>query len=433
MAQENRRPDTLHLTQGQALELAYEQNYSLQIAQLEIKNKETAYRSQFGRLLPTVDLNGTYNHTLKKQRMYFGSEDSPMAKMFPEEGIEIGMTHNIQAGVRAGMPLIVPQLWASLGLSRKGVEQAVEEARSSKIKLKTQVRKAYIALLLAQNVERVLAQSLKNIQTSYEQAQEKYSRGLIAEYDLLRLETQAKNLKPELIQAQQNIHLSEMKLKILLNLGQNQMIILTDKLLDYKDYIYKNELIKARDKDLANNLLLKKIDLQSESLSAGLKTKQMSFMPSLSLNFLYNYNYANNSLDLDKSKRWSPYSMIGLTLSVPLFSGGSRYYDVRGIELQLNQLRLQRLQAQRAVSLALEQALSQLRSSREQFFASELAEVSASRGLAIAQARYENGLSSLLELNDAELSHRQAQLNLNQAIYNYLLAKYQIEELRGIE
>ncbi len=428
--------DTLQLNQKRAIEIALEQNNRLQATRLDIEQKKANRKAQLGKLLPQFDVSANYNHTLKKQRMYFGGSDdskNPMARMFPEDGIEIGMTHNIQAGVRASMPLIVPQLWTSLGLSRRAVEQAIEEARSSEIKLKSEVRKAYVGLLLAQEQASVLRKSLMNIHTSYAQAKEKYHRGLIAEYDLLRLETQAENLKPNLLQAEENCRLSKMKLKVLLNLELEQEISLQENIIDYEDYIYTQELASKEQEDLSNNPLLRKLDLQSKSLKTSLKVKRMSFMPSLSLNFLYNYNYANNSLELDKSKRWSPYSMIGVNLSIPLFSGGSRYYEVRGAKIQLEQLALQRLQAQRELSLALEQAQSQLQSAKEQFLAAEIAKRSATRGFTIAQARYNNGLSSLLELNDAELSLRQAQLNLSQAIYKYLLATYQIEELKGEE
>ncbi len=429
--QNQAKQDTIYLTQRQAVELALEQNNSLKEKRLDVSLQKVNYKSQFARLLPTLDVSANYNHTLKKQRMYFGGEDSPMSKFFPEDGIEMGTTHNIQAGVRAAMPLVVPQVWASLGLSRRAVDLALEEARSSELKLKGEVQKAYVGLLLAKEVQAVLVKSLSNIETSYAQAKEKHKRGLIAEYDLLRLETQAKNLKPELIQAEENSLLAMRKLKVLLNLPLEKELVLKEHLLDAQDFIYKEVLGDEAEQDLDANPLLRKLDLQKQSLKASLRTKQMSFMPSLSLNFAYNYNYANNSLELDKSKRWSPYSMIGLNLNIPLFSGGSRFYELKGVKLQLEQLALQRLQAEREVGLALEQTFGQLRSAKEQFFASQLARTSASRGFTIAEARYNNGLSSLLELNDAELSLRQAELNLCQAIYKYLVATYQIEELKG--
>ncbi len=428
--------DTIRLTQRQAVKLAIQENNNLKAGRLEIKRQQAGQRKQLGQLLPQANLSGNYSYTIKKQRMFFGGEDNPMARYFPEEGIEVGMTHNIQAGLHLNMPLIVPQLWSSLGLSRQAVKLAIEEARSSELKLKHEVQKSYVSVLLTEELKSVLHKSLNNLETNYTQTKEKFDRGLIAEYDLIRLSTQVQNLKPELIQAEQNSLLAKMKLKLLLNIPFETEIELIENLADfqkkiYEDLLQEGELITGTKEILASNPLLSKLDLQAESLKKTLSLKKMSFMPSLSLNFMYNYNYTNNSFQLDKAKRWSPYSMVSLNLNIPLFSGGSRYYDLKSTKLQLEQMYLQRLQAERELHLALRQAHSSLRAAKEQFIAAQTAETSATRGFSIAQARYKSGLSTLLELNDAELSQRQAQLNLSQACYNYLIAKYQIEAILG--
>lgn len=50
------------------------------------------------------------------------------------------------------------------------------------------------------------------------------------------------------------------------------------------------------------------------------------------------------------------------------------------------------------------------------------------RGYKIAQKRYDTGGGTLLEMNDAELALTQAKLNLNQSIYNYMVAKSDMEK-----
>ena len=59
-------------------------------------------------------------------------------------------------GVNAGMALIAPQLWASLKLDKEAVALAEEKAHGSKIDLVAEVKKAYMAVLLAQESLRVL-------------------------------------------------------------------------------------------------------------------------------------------------------------------------------------------------------------------------------------------------------------------------------------
>lgn len=57
----------------------------------------------------------------------------------------------------------------------------------------------------------------------------------------------------------------------------------------------------------------------------------------------------------------------------------------------------------------------------------------ANKGYKIAQKRYDTGAGTLLEMNDAELALTQAKLNLNQSIYNYMVAKSDMEKVLGQE
>ena len=49
----------------------------------------------------------------------------------------------------------------------------------------------------------------------------------------------------------------------------------------------------------------------------------------------------------------------------------------------------------------------------------------------IAEVRYKSGAGTLLELNDAETALLQARLNYSQAIYNYMVAVYSLDALKG--
>ena len=137
---------------------------------------------------------------LKKQKVYFGDmggSGSPMGSFFPDDGIEMGQTHSLQGGVNAGMALIAPQLWASLKLDKEAVALAEEKAHGSKIDLVAEVKKAYMAVLLAQESLRVLEANYANAQANYKDIANKYQHGLVAEYDKIRMETQMKKRPTE--------------------------------------------------------------------------------------------------------------------------------------------------------------------------------------------------------------------------------------------
>jgi len=92
-----------------------------------------------------------------------------------------------------------------------------------------------------------------------------------------------------------------------------------------------------------------------------------------------------------------------------------------------NQSLLARVQAESQVKSILEQAQEALERARGQ----KLAVAQAQRGFEIASAQYQEGLSSQLELTDAEVALRQSEFNYARAVYDFLVFRAQLDEATG--
>ena len=57
----------------------------------------------------------------------------------------------------------------------------------------------------------------------------------------------------------------------------------------------------------------------------------------------------------------------------------------------------------------------------------------AEKGRTIAEKRYEVGKGTILELNSSEVALTEAQLTYNQSIYDYLVAKADLDLVLGID
>lgn len=432
--------DTLRLSEAEALSVAVERNLSLKASKLGVAQARTDKRVNLSRLFPSIDLNGQYGYALKKQVVYFGGDapsggamgGNPFASFMPSDGIEMGERHNISGGLQATMPLVNLQLWESLKLDRLSVEQALEKARSSEITLRNEVRKAYLAALFAEENARVLQLSLKTMEDNLADIKLKLDRGLVAEYDYVRMRTQRDNMKPTVSQAETQVRLSKMKLLILMDYDPAQPIRLSGNLLrDYEEATIEAHLGSEVLPSLEDNNTLRTLQLTLRQLEGGIKVKRMEYLPTLGLSFNYTYNFASDQLRLSNHRRWSPSSTIGLGLTIPLFSGGSTRYGIKSLELQRRQVILQKQETERQLALQLTSLLETCRQAAEQFDSSRQAEVSARKGLEIAQVRYKSGHGTLLELNDAELALRQAELSKSQAIYNLMVAQCDYDLLLG--
>jgi outer membrane protein TolC len=457
----------LILNLDKALEIAMSENPTVKVADYEIEKKKYAQKGAYAALFPQITLGGDYQRTLKKQVMYMDGAFDIMGMMTPMfngmeqtfasqvpgyapgtlhdqiqaatpptdpsaagEGISIGRDNNWSTGFTAGMPIINTALWKSLSISALDVELSVEQARSSKIDMANQVRKCFYGVLLAGDSYRVFKESYDNAMANYLDIKSKYEQGLVAEYDLIRANVSIKNIEPNLLQAENATTLAKWQLKALLAVDLDLAIECEGRLTDFQSELFADYLSTSSDVSLDDNSSLKQLDIQTSMLRRTLEMQKLDFLPTLSLSGLYQWSAMNNDFKF-ADYRWNPYSMVGLSLSFPIFSGGSRLNKVRQTKVSISQLRLQREDAERNLQLALKQFADNMNTCVKRFDAAQKGVEQAELGYSIARKRYDIGAGTLLEVNDSELAMTQARLNFNQAIYDYMTAKSELEKTLG--
>lgn len=436
--------DTLKLDLGKALEIALSDNPTVKVANKEIQKKKYARKGSYAALFPQINFAADYNRTLKKQVMYMdgfdmaageaggtgsgngatGSTETPDLS----QGIEVGRDNNWSLGFNASMPLVNASLWKSLSISALDVELAVEQARSSKISMVNQVKKGFYNVLLANDSYWVFKESYDNAMENYLDIKKKYEQGTVAEYDLIRADVTVRNSEPNMLQALNSLALAKWQLKVLLGMDLNIPIACEGNLTDFERDLFADFL--STDTTLAGNSELKQMDLQTEQLKKTLLMEKFDYLPTLSMTGLYQWTAMNNDFKF-KNYMWNPYSMIGVSLSIPIFSGGSKFYKIKQTRVSIEQMNLQREDTERNLQLAVKQYMDEMNTCIKKFDASRKGVEQAERGYLIAQKRYDTGAGTLLELNDSELALTQARLNFNEAIYQYMVAKADLEQVLG--
>ncbi|MDE6218815.1 MAG: TolC family protein, partial [Muribaculaceae bacterium] len=130
---------------------------------------------------------------------------------------------------------------------------------------------------------------------------------------------------------------------------------------------------------------------------------------------------------------FNPYSTVGLALSVPIFSGGSKYYGVKQTQVQLLEMSLQRENLVNSLRMQVDLALDNINRQLKQISTSEESVKQAAKAHEIMQRSFEIGAASYLDLRDAELADTSAQLAYYQSIYNYLVSVSDLDLLLGKE
>jgi len=413
--------DSLIITLEQAIEIAFEESNSVKIADLTIEKSGYAKKGTYAALYPNITASGSYQRTLKKQvmAMDFGGQSME---------ISVGKWNNVNAGVSASMPLINAQLWQALKLSALDVELAVEQARSSKIAMVSQVKQAYYAVLLAQQVYNVYNDVYENAAKNFEHTEQLYNAGKTSEYEYLRAQVNVRNAEPNVFSSLAAIDLAIWQLKAVMGIDLNTKLGVAGEIDMYKDEMmaYNADLMTP---SLDNNSTLMQLNIQSQQLERTLKMTKYQYIPTLAASFAYNYIAMGD----DFKFKWNPYSVVGLSLNIPIFDGFSKHNNIKQFKASQDILQLSIEDTERNLRIALKNYNNLIDTYIKNYMAAESTLEMAQKSYDIAEKMYELGKATLVELNDAQLALVQAQLTMSQAVYNFMVTKASIEELAGNE
>lgn len=447
-AQSDTFNDTIMLSLDQCITIALCENPTIKVADMEITRMDYSKKETLGQLLPTVSFGAQYNRTLAKQVMYLnmgsssglgstGSTESGETGEVETEssssssssgGIKMGLDNSYTMGFTASMPLIAPQLWKSLKLSDSQILQTLETARQSRLSMINQVKTAYYALLLAKDSYNVILESYDNAKVTHDIYVKKHELGAASDYDVLRTSVAVKNVEPELLQAEISIKQAKLQLCLLMGMDVNVPFEPTTSLAEYEQTMYESTL--SIDRSIEQNSDLKMLDLQTQTLNDALEVQKMSWYPTLALNANYNWTSMSDGNPF-ANFRWSPYSTIGISLSVPIFQGGQRYTKIKQAEIQVNEMKFQRANLERSINMQVELAIDNIHINVKQIASCSESVNEADKAHEIMEKSFKIGAASYLDLRDSELALTRARLAYYQSIYNYLVANSDLELLLG--
>ena len=442
-----------------ALKIALAENVSVQLADLEIEKAGYSKKGTYAQLFPQVNGTGSYQRTIKKQVMYmdgmgggnmFSSMMQPIfdaleaatgqkitipegdtSSGLPTGGIEVGRWNTYSAGVTAAMPLVNAQLWKSLEVSGQEVELAVEKARSSRLEMVTQVKQAFFGVLLAKEAFEVYKSVYENAMTNFEQTQRRFNAQKASELDFTRAKTAVANAIPNVYNAESSVILALWQLKAVMGVDLDRNIDVKGELADFSGQMLR-DVTEHEDASLEYNSTMRQLAIQAEELANAVKIQQYAYLPSLNLSFSYMLNAMTNDFKFNEYQ-WTPYSFVGLSLNIPIFSGGKRWSDVKVARTQATQLQLTRLNTERQLKIAIRQYLTTMETQMKNYESSREAVALAQKAYDISAKSYQVGKNTLTDLNDAQLALTQARLAQNQAVYNFVVAKSNLEQTLGAD
>ena len=412
--------NTLTLTLDKALEIALDENPTIKVAAEEIALKKVASKEAWQSLLPEASLNGSLDHTIKAAEMKLNDMSFKMG----QDG-----SNPANAGLSINLPLFAPAVYRAMSMTKTDIELAVEKSRASELDLINQVTKAYYQLMLAQDSYEVLQGSYKLAEDNFNVVNAKYQQGAVSEFDKISAEVQMRSIKPNVISAANAVTLAKLQLKVLMGITADVDIKTDDNLTNYESMLFANQL-KEEDMSLENNTTMKQFELNMKLLEKNVKSLKTNFMPTLSMSFSYQYQSLYNPNINFFDYTWSNSSSLMFNLSIPLYRA-SNFTKVKSARIQMRQLDWNRIDTERKLNMQVVSYRNNMTASSEQVVSNKENVMQAEKAVQIAGKRYEVGKGTVLELNSSQVSLTQAQLTYNQSIYDYLVAKADLDQVLG--
>ena len=413
--------DTLTLNLDKALEIALSDNPTIKVAEEEIALKKVSHKEAWQNLLPEASISGTMSHTITAPQFSIGDQTVKMGK---------DKANTATGTLNISLPLFAPAVYRAMSMTKTDIELAVEKSRASKQDLVNQVTKAYYQLMLTQDSYDVLQKSYKLAEDNYNIVNAKYRQGTVSEFDKITAEVQMRSVKPSVISAGNAVTLSKLQLKVLMGITADVDIKIDDSLAAYEGVVFANQLDNTVHEGLVNNTTMKQLELNRLMLQKNIKSLRTNFMPTLGLGYSYQYQSMNNDSWNVFNYNYGSSSSLVFSLSIPLYKA-SNFTKLKSNRIQMRQLDQNRLDTERKLNMQITSYQDNMSASSGQVSSNKENVMQAEKAVQIAGKRYEVGKGTVLELNTSQVQLTEAELTYNQSIYDYLVAKADLDQVLG--
>ena len=440
----------LSLSLEEAVALGLENNYSSIRSEKEVEKALAQKWEIISQGLPQINGNVDYQNFLKQPvtllpaaafdntqatidvvEDYFDVQRNDQPVNAPKGFIPVrfGTKQNVTAAAT----------WSQLifdGSYIVGVQSArtlLQISKNAKTKTDLEVRKAVINaygnVLMARETVEILQNNLDNISKNLNDTQKIYENGLAEEEDVEQLKITRLNLQNNLNRSQRMLDISYQLLNLAMGVPVNREIIPTDDLNTLAMQFYDEQLLEESI-PLEENIDVRIAQNSAEAARIFVRLEKAKALPQLT-GFL-NYGtsgYSDSFTFFNDDQEYFNQSILGVNLSIPIFSSGMRSARTKQKKLEYEQAMLDLEETTNRISLAIDAAKADYRFSLENFESQQESLALAQRIENKNQIKFFEGLASSFELSEAQRQLYTAQQNLLEAMLEVINSKVELENV----
>jgi outer membrane protein TolC len=405
-------PETLDLKT--AIRFALENNFAIRQAKERIRQQEGVLIEVSAQEKPNVAAAALYQRN-----------DTDISAGFPaaNQNWQISLTASqllyAGGGVRAAVK--------STKLAR---EAAVLELQAVINEALLQVRTAFYSVLLAREQIKVQESNLELLQQQLKTATDRFDAGTVSSFEKLRAEVSVANAKVPLISARNNHRLAIEALRLALGFTTPQ----TDTSRPAPDFVgsldftpERFDRVAALEAARANRPDLERLSRLTQAREEGVTSARSALYPNLAAFGGWALRKGPTNSFGDSNNGW----LVGVQSQWAIFDGRATQGRVAQARSLLAQTQLTVTEARLAVDVEVSRAHSQWQEATELAEASARVVEQATEAVRLANARYNAGTGTQLDVLAAQVDLTTARTNQIQAYYSYNVAVASLRKAMG--
>ncbi|MFW5819679.1 MAG: TolC family protein [Bacteroidota bacterium] len=339
-----------------------------------------------------------------------------------EGGSTIVMRDQANAILQVSQLIFSGQYWVGMEIARIGKILTEKNISLSELDVKEQVQNTYQTILVSEKLEEIIIENQSNLEEVLEHTNNMYEAGIAEQTDVDQIRINLSQLENSRRAMERNIQLSYNMLRFLMGIDSEIQVHLKDRLEDLTDEITAEQVFNKGD-DVKDNPSYQILQVQEAMSEENIKMQKWSFAPTIAGYYSYREKILTTDFDL------SPKNAAGLTLSLPIYSGGTKSAALSKARIELDKTRRSRELLKEQLSIQESQLNFELTSAWENYLTQKENVEVAQRLYNSINNKYKQGLVSSLDLTQANSNYLQAENNYMTSILDLLQAKLKLEKL----
>jgi outer membrane protein len=409
-------------TLAECVRHAHENNITLKQNELQVKQQELRLETAKGSRLPQVSGSASENFSFGRG---LTADNTYSNTNTTSTGFSLGTAVPIFQGSRINNSIKESEL--DLKASTADLEKARQD-------MSVAVAQAYVQILYNMELLDVAMNQVGIDSLQVERLSTMLENGKASPAQVAQQKAALGQSRLSATQARNNLNLSLLDLSQLLELPDPEGFSIVRPDVPIEGILLGNpEDIYAE--ALENKPAIKAEMFRLDATEFSIKSAKGAFLPSISANGGIGTNYytmsaAPSAAFMEQIKHnFSQY--LGISLSVPIFTGFQTRNQVRAAELSRTNQMLQLENTKKTLYKEIQQAYYNAVAASEKYRSSDQARDSAKESFELVMAKYENGKANITEFNESRDAYLRSESDLVRSRYEYLYSAKLLDFYRG--